>query len=499
MRLDDGTRVHLADIRMGFPDIPCSSATCSTPTRLVLQRTALGHRGPRATTASLQARIDIAAALDPEGGTDLMQLGLDVTPVAFGPVLLRNDDGRISRFPRAMVQCRTDDGRTGGWIEWNQPDPAPRRHHRLYALLSHTHLAVALPWARRMLHISRPWPTRTAFFSVVAAFPAVWTRGSPVARALVIVAVPAAARSRWRRRPPSGPPWAPAALDRVRGSAARRRHDHHHDDHAATHHHHDHHTPPAPPADKWLFKAIVAEQKFGSVRIDGKITQGTSQIFLELLVNGDGEGGGKFIQNGDLIQLERVGPLLYFDAPKKFWATHATAAQANSYGGKWIEFSALDSRFPSFDQFLDAADLVSPPSRATPSAHRQQADHLRRPQGRHRQGHGHHRGKTTSGLMYIAARGRPSSTRSSTTPGRREHDRLPALRPRRHPHRPAERHQPDLSRAGSPAVLAPSRRRTAATMAAAHLNKSPRIFAAPTPAAAPRRRGGRHGRACTRR
>ena len=29
-------------------------------------------------------------------------------------------------FPRAMVQCRTDDGRTGaGWIEWNQPDPDP--------------------------------------------------------------------------------------------------------------------------------------------------------------------------------------------------------------------------------------------------------------------------------------------------------------------------------------------------------------------------------------
>ena len=36
---------------------------------------------------------------------------------------LRNDDGRVSRFPRALVRCRTDDGREGtGWIEWNQPD-----------------------------------------------------------------------------------------------------------------------------------------------------------------------------------------------------------------------------------------------------------------------------------------------------------------------------------------------------------------------------------------
>ena len=59
------------------------------------------------------------------------RIGLEVTPVAFGPVLLRNDeDGRVSRFPRAMVTCRTDDGRTGaGWIEWNQPEPAPSADH----------------------------------------------------------------------------------------------------------------------------------------------------------------------------------------------------------------------------------------------------------------------------------------------------------------------------------------------------------------------------------
>jgi len=31
--------------------------------------------------------------------------------------------GKTSRFPRAMIACRADDGRTGaGWIEWNQPE-----------------------------------------------------------------------------------------------------------------------------------------------------------------------------------------------------------------------------------------------------------------------------------------------------------------------------------------------------------------------------------------
>jgi hypothetical protein len=111
-------------------------------------------------------------------------------------------------------------------------------------------------------------------------------------------------------------------------------------------------------ADKWVIRAITAEQKFGSVHVVGKITQGKSQIVLELLVNSDGEGGGEFVQDGNLIKIERVGPLLYFNAPHKFWATHATAAQAKTYGGKWIEFSAVDSRFTSFDQFLSAADLV---------------------------------------------------------------------------------------------------------------------------------------------
>ncbi|MCB1257598.1 MAG: hypothetical protein KDB26_10855 [Microthrixaceae bacterium] len=49
-------------------------------------------------------------------------LAVDFTPVAFSPVLLEHDDGRQSRFPRALAKVRTNDGRTGaGWIEWNQP------------------------------------------------------------------------------------------------------------------------------------------------------------------------------------------------------------------------------------------------------------------------------------------------------------------------------------------------------------------------------------------
>jgi hypothetical protein len=111
-------------------------------------------------------------------------------------------------------------------------------------------------------------------------------------------------------------------------------------------------------ADRWLLKAIGSEAKIGSVRIDGKINEGKTPIYLDLVVNADGEGGGTFIQDGYNIQLERVGPLLYFNAPRKYWQRTATATQANTYGGKWLEIPALDSRFVSFDQFLDADDLV---------------------------------------------------------------------------------------------------------------------------------------------
>ncbi|HEY3844089.1 MAG TPA: hypothetical protein VGL48_12640 [Acidimicrobiales bacterium] len=113
------------------------------------------------------------------------------------------------------------------------------------------------------------------------------------------------------------------------------------------------------PADTWLIKAIGAEEKVGSVRISGNIKQGKTNIVLNLLVNGDGEGGGTFRQSGSNIQLKRVGPILYFNAPKKFWTTDGGKTQATKYGGKWIEVSALDTRFQSFDQFLNAGDLVT--------------------------------------------------------------------------------------------------------------------------------------------
>jgi hypothetical protein len=126
-RLSDGTRIHLADIRIpgmpvsfGYVQVPNLSGTA--PPLTVHPITALSvtedqdaHGFPK------KARIEIQAGAV-EGEPPPVELGIDVTPMAFGPVLLRNDDGRTSRFPRALVRYETEDGRVGhGWIEWNQP------------------------------------------------------------------------------------------------------------------------------------------------------------------------------------------------------------------------------------------------------------------------------------------------------------------------------------------------------------------------------------------
>ena len=125
MRLEDGTRTHMSDTRApgatGYFGYIQTPGVAHSLTALKSSEKLGDHGFPTI------ARIDMAA-----GGTDSgeppvhtqLDIGIDVTPVAFGPVLLRNDqDGRLSRFPRAMVECKTDDGRTGaGWIEWNQPE-----------------------------------------------------------------------------------------------------------------------------------------------------------------------------------------------------------------------------------------------------------------------------------------------------------------------------------------------------------------------------------------
>jgi hypothetical protein len=112
-RLDDGTRIHAADIRI--PGGPVAFGYLQVP----------GH-GTQAVSS-----LEITEVLGDEGmpltARAIIEPGhLDVLiqPIAYGPLLLEAPDDRISRFPRAAARFRAEDGRSGyGWIEWNQPDP----------------------------------------------------------------------------------------------------------------------------------------------------------------------------------------------------------------------------------------------------------------------------------------------------------------------------------------------------------------------------------------
>jgi PAS domain-containing protein len=112
VRLDDGTRVHIADIRMPG------------------QGVALGYIQPGDGTVSPVSSLEVTEELGSDGlprrARAVVEPGgfdLAIEPLAFGPVLLTATDGRTTRFPRAAARFTDRDGRSGvGWIEWNQPD-----------------------------------------------------------------------------------------------------------------------------------------------------------------------------------------------------------------------------------------------------------------------------------------------------------------------------------------------------------------------------------------
>jgi hypothetical protein len=114
LRLDDGTRIHFADIRI--PGMPVALGYLQSP------------GAPVRAVASLEVVDRLGSEGLPTAATVTVGPGpveLVIEPVAFGPVLLTAPDGRTSRFPRAMARCTAADGRRGtGWIEWNQPDGA---------------------------------------------------------------------------------------------------------------------------------------------------------------------------------------------------------------------------------------------------------------------------------------------------------------------------------------------------------------------------------------
>jgi hypothetical protein len=114
--LEDGTRFHGTTVRLGDEPVPYHPGYVQPP------------GGPLAGVDHTASSPVLGAHGMPTA--DVVEVGglrLEVTPVAFAPVLLEDGTGRVSRFPRAL--CRFRDPATGrrgaGWTEWNQPQDAP--------------------------------------------------------------------------------------------------------------------------------------------------------------------------------------------------------------------------------------------------------------------------------------------------------------------------------------------------------------------------------------
>jgi hypothetical protein len=109
-RLDDGTRFHGTAVDIG-----------GTPLYGTGYVQPVGDE-MRAITAATHAETVDPDGLPTSGDWHLDSLDLTISPVAFSPVLLTADDGRVHRFPRAWCEFTAPDGRKGhGWTEWNQP------------------------------------------------------------------------------------------------------------------------------------------------------------------------------------------------------------------------------------------------------------------------------------------------------------------------------------------------------------------------------------------
>ena len=252
-----------------------------------------------------------------------------------------------------------------------------------------------------------------------------------------------------RRLPVPGAPWSWPPRSALAGLLAST------SDHPAAASAHDHDTPRplrpgATPADQWVLRGHRApSSKLGSVHIDGKITQGKSRD-PPRSARERRRRGRRRLRPGRQPHQDRAGRHRSSTSTRRRSSGPATprAAQTKAYGGKWIEISALDARFTSFDQFLDAADLVAAAfeGHTTPLTVSRPTT-FARPQGRDRQGHGHHqRQEEHRAHVHRRRPARPTSTRSSTT--RRAKSSTLVFQPLRQGgplHRPAERHQPDLT------------------------------------------------------
>lgn len=110
-RLDDGTRLHVVDVRL--PELSVVAGYVQDAGGL-----------SSVTAAQVTETFDRAGLpLHAEVGLQPTGLAVSVVPLAHAPSRATDPDGSSWPFPRSLARFDAPDGRTGvGWIEWNRVD-----------------------------------------------------------------------------------------------------------------------------------------------------------------------------------------------------------------------------------------------------------------------------------------------------------------------------------------------------------------------------------------
>lgn len=109
--LTDGTHLHAVHLRLPDDQTLGVGYTQSSAAGLSELDTVQASEDVRADGLIESARISFSPP----------EMEVVVEPLAFGPLRLESDDGRVALFPRAMCRIECSDGRHGlAWLEWNR-------------------------------------------------------------------------------------------------------------------------------------------------------------------------------------------------------------------------------------------------------------------------------------------------------------------------------------------------------------------------------------------
>lgn len=112
-------------------------------------------------------------------------------------------------------------------------------------------------------------------------------------------------------------------------------------------------------ADRIISLADTAEASVTSVHMVGTVAEDRQVVSFILDLGGSDNGAGTFTEDGETIQIVKLGSVLYFSAPASFWVKASGTAAADTYGNRWIELQASDPNYQSFAQFMNPGSLVA--------------------------------------------------------------------------------------------------------------------------------------------